>query len=325
MKRSTILTVITTLMTFFSLNSNAQLPQDGHYDIWPTIPFMRGADLCKYKDAYSETRSEYMKKMVGLAKDLLSEKKVNAQDALQMLTTFNYMYDKNQEMAMKSGSMDATLESNLKSSLDQLYREVNPRVKKISFTNVNDIIEVIKIVSSGGRDGHLTNKMLSKLDYVAYGTYSLAPNCRGDIQVNIHMIGKNGILESFMAIDTPDRVMMNIANQIFIKFQKTEFPSQVKIGKKVLTLVGGLNGGIDMANSPELAESFCESQDARLPTKMELEIINGYGSWSGGVSFNNETYVLPDGQIYVSRFKSYPVRHLDEVNEKEYSYYCVQE
>jgi hypothetical protein len=325
MKKVTLLTFIAIgFLSTFSINSFASLPADGHYDIWPTIPFLRGADLCKYKDAYGETRTEYMQKMVALAKDLLKEAKVNGQDALQMLTAFNTMYDKNQEMAMKSGSMDATLESTLKSYLDQLYREVSPRVKKMSFTNVNDLLSLVKVASGGGRDGYLTKKMLSGLDYIAYGTYSLAPNCRGDIQVNIHMVGKKGILESFVATGTPDTVMMNIAKQMFVKFQKTEFPADVKIGKNTLTIVGGLNGAVDMANSPELAQSFCESQDARLPTKFEMEVIDGYGDWSGGVSFSNETFVLPDGKIYVSRFKSFPVRHLDEVNEKEFSYYCVK-
>jgi hypothetical protein len=321
---TSILGAICIFSSLYSFNTNATLPADGHYDIWPTVPFLRGADLCKYKDAYGETRTEYMQKMVTLAKDLLKEAKVNGQDALQMLTAFNSMYDKNQEMAMKSGSMDATLESNLKSSLDQIYRELVPRTKKISFTNVNDVLEVVKIASQGARDGHLTKAMLSKLDFVAYGTYSLAPNCRGDIQVNIHLIGKSGQLESFSATGTPDSVMLNIAKQIFVQFQKTEIPTQVKIGKNLLTIVGGLNGAVDMSNSPELAQSFCESLDARLPTKLEMEVIDGYGDWSGGISFNNKTFVLPDNQIYVSLFKSYPVRHMDEVNDREFSYYCVK-
>jgi hypothetical protein len=264
-----------------------------------------------------------MKKMVGLAKDLLGAN-ADASEALKMLTAFNEMYDRNQEMAMKSGNMDITLESTLKSYVDQLYRENTPRVKKLSFTNVNDIVDVINNIKYGRRDELLTKRMLSSLDFIGYGTYALAPNCRGDIQVNIHLIGKDGAIESFVATGIPDKVMLDIAIQMFDKFQKTQFPADVKIGKKTLTIIGGLNGSIDWASSPLLAESFCESLDARLPTKLELEVINGYGTYSGGVSFDNRTFVLPDGHIYVSLFKSAPVRQLSEVNEKEFNYYCVK-
>jgi hypothetical protein len=181
-KKFSIIAISISLLSIISFNSKAADTPTTHYNIWPSIPFQRGADLCKYKDAYGETRTEYMKKMVGLAKDLLGAN-ADATEALKMLTAFNEMYDRNQEMAMKSGNMDITLESTLKSYVDQLYRENTPRVKKLSFTNVNDIVDVINNIKYGRRDELLTKRMLSSLDFIGYGTYALAPNCRGDMEL----------------------------------------------------------------------------------------------------------------------------------------------
>jgi hypothetical protein len=40
--------------------------------LWPTIPFVRGQDLCQFQDAYGKSRSELAQEMTGLLKDLLS-------------------------------------------------------------------------------------------------------------------------------------------------------------------------------------------------------------------------------------------------------------
>lgn len=305
------------------INANA-MPVDGRVDIWPTIPFIRGADLCRYRDAYGQTRTQFMQSMVGNATTLLKEG-ASGGDALKHLVIFNEMYDRNLAMATQYQYLDVTLESTFKAYLDRYYRDLKPRTRKLSLTNVNDILSIVNLAINGQREGHLDNNMLAKLDYVAYGSYALAPSCAGDIQVTLHLVGKNGETKSYVGSGKPETVMGQIALEMFSEFQGTQFPSSIKIGNKMLTLVGGLNGSVDRAYTTEVAAESCATLDARLPTQFEIELLSGYGDWSGGVSLNNKIWAMANGMIYVPYLKNpSPVRLPSEVNQTEYFYYCVK-
>lgn len=294
-------------------------------NIWPTIPFVRGADLCRYKDAYGQTRTDYMSKMVKLASELMKEG-AKGKEALALLTTFNQMYDQNLALATQHQYMDVTLESTLKAYVSDYYRSLRPRVQKISFNQVNDVLSIVRAASQGQRDGYLDANLVSKLDYIAYGTYAFAPNCAGDIQVTIHLVGRNGDQKSYLGQGQPSVVMSQIASKIFEEFQRTQFPSKVKVGKKILNLVGGMNGSVDRAPSVNIAKLACDTLDARLPNEFELEILNTYGDWSGGVSLNDQIWALPSGMVFAPMLRNpSPVRHTWEVNATEFLYYCVQD
>ena len=221
--------------------------------------------------------------------------------------------------------MDVTLEATFKAFIDGYYRDLHPRYKKISFTNVDDILNLVTHTINNQRDGYLTQEMLNKLDFIAYGTYSFAPNCQGDILVTLHLIGKTGETKSYQGDGEPAVVMSQIASQIFTDFQRTQFPSTVKIGDKLLTLVGGLNGSVDTAASTQIAVRSCAAKGARLPTQFELEILDGMGDWSGGISLNHAIWVLSDKNIYAPDLNlPSPVREVWEVNETTFLYYCVK-
>lgn len=318
--------LIAVLGIVFSTTAFSQrvLPADNRVDIWPSIPFIRGADLCQYRDAYGQTRSESMQKMVRLAKDLMSAGAYGS-EAFEMLIGFNELYERNQALATRGQYLDVTLESTLKSYLDKFYRDIRPLEKKMSFTHVNDILSVVRAAMNGQRDGNLSDEQLERLDYIAYGTYTLAPNCRGDIQVTIHLIGKDGVSESFLAHGRPETVMSQIASDLFTKFQRTQFPSTIRVGRTNLTLVGALNGSVDKTHSPQLAVQACDMLDARLPNQLELELLDARGDWSGGVSLNDKTWAMPNGKIYAPYLRNpTPVRNPWEVNAKEFYYYCVR-
>ncbi len=318
-----LVTLLTCLTSFNSITF-ANTPKDGRTDIWPTIPFVRGADLCRYKDAYQQTRTEYMSNMVQSANSLLRSG-ASGREALMLLGTFNEMYDRNIAVATQYQYLDVTLESTFKAYLDQYYRDLKPRVKKLSFTNVNDILSVVRATNNGQREGYLDQELLNKLDYIAIGSYSYAPNCQGDILVTIQLIGRNGETESFVGNGKPQYVMSQIASKMFTHFQQTKFPSKIKVGSATLELIGGMNGSVDRAESPELAAEFCATLEGRLPSAKELEILNGYGDWSGGVSLNDKVWALPNGRVYAPYLKNpSPVREKFEVNADEYLYYCVK-
>lgn len=312
------------LLSVFAM-ADVQIPADGRVDIWPSIPFIRGADLCNYKDAYGQSRSQYMSKMISHARSLL-EVGARGREALDLMVNFNNMYDHNKAIAMSNPYLyDVTLESTLKAYIDDYYRSLKPRTQRVSFTHANDILSIVNAARNGQRDGWLDENILSKLDYIAYGTYTLSPDCTSRILVTIHMIGRDGHSINYQADGPPATVMSQIASRIFEDVQRTKFPSTLKIGKEVVTLVGGLNGSVDRVPDPAFAQDACETLDARLPNQKELEMISMYGDWNGGVSVQEGTWAMPGGKVFANRLRNpSPVREKWEVNEDEYLYYCIR-
>lgn len=303
---------------FVMSSSHATIaPADGRVDIWPTIPFTRGADLCRYTDAYSQTRMQNLSQMMRLASGRDSA-------GAGALVAFNELYDKNLALASQA-AFDVTLEATLKSYTDGYFRNLQPKVKKLSFTGTNDILSVVRSAQYGSIP-ELDRDTLNRIDYVAYGTYSLAPNCQGDVQVTLTLVGLDGQTESFVATGRVDTVMSKIASEIFVRFQRTQFPSEIRVGNKMLTLIGGFNNSVDRAPTSKIAEEACATLDARLPTDKEMEILDVYGDWSGGVSLNNKVWALRNGYVYVPYLKNpSPVRSQTEINLSEgVLYYCVK-
>lgn len=313
-------------LTFSTLSSFAAQTKE-QVGVWPTIPFIRGADLCVYKDAYSTTRTGYMDKMTGLAKDLMGAG-AKGKEVLPMLVGFNNLYDQNIAAANQYKYMEVTLESTLKSYVSDYYRNLRPRVQRLSFTRVNDVLSVVRAAANGQRDGYLDQGLVDKLDYIAYGSYALAPNCQGDIQVTLHMIGRDGVEISYIGNGPPATVMSQIASRMFEDFQRTKFPSTLKVGKKSLTLLGAMNGSVERTFSAKNAERACDTLGGRLPTGLELEMIDAYGDWNGGVSINDAIWALSNGNVYAPHLRNpTPIRSESEVNRPDegYSYYCVQD
>lgn len=298
--------------------------QAARTDIWPSVPFLRGADLCKFHNAYSQTRNEYISGMVRNAEDLLYAG-ANGSEALDLLLSFDALYDKNQRQATSGYGLAVTLESTLKAYIDQYHRNLNPIEKKISFRHTNSLVSIIDALKKGQRIGNMTDELLGDLDYIAYGTYTLAPNCRGNIQVTLHLIGRDGQTDSYTATGKPSTVMSKIASELYTEFQRTKFPSKLRIGNKTITLVGGLNGSVGEVNNLRMADLACETLGARLPNATELDLIGTYGDWSGGVGLGNSVWALPNGMVFHPGLRNpSPVRRPNEVNARTFKYYCVK-
>jgi hypothetical protein len=90
-------------------------------------------------------------------------------------------------------------------------------------------------------------------------------------------------------------------------------------------LVGGLNGSVDKASSPGLAERACSTLEARLPTAAELDLLDAYGSWSGGISLGEKIWALAGNKVFAPLLRNpSPIREVWEVNAEEFMYYCVR-
>ena len=102
--------------------------------VWPTIPFVRGQDLCQYQDAYGRSRSAQVKELnEGITEFLRAGAK--AADAAHLMTAVDALVDKNRQLASVPGGMDITLGGNLKAEVDRLYREIRPQRQMLSFSH----------------------------------------------------------------------------------------------------------------------------------------------------------------------------------------------
>ncbi len=296
-------------------------------NIWASIPFIRGADLCQYNQAYSQTRSEYMHDMTSMASELMGAG-AKGKEALEMLVAFDALYDKNLRLAMQYKYMDVTLENTLKSYLDSYYLSFPVRERKVRFKHMNDIRSIIRAVNNGQRVGNMPADSYSLVDYIAYGSYSLAPNCNGNIQVTITLVGSDGFTKNFQGLGKPSVVMSQIASRIFETFERTQFPSTINMNGRSITLLGTPNGSIGDTFDPRDAMRTCSYMGGRLPNSTELEMISAYGDWNGGVGIGQSVWAIAQGSsamVYHPGLRNpSPVRSMHAVNTRNFKYYCVR-
>jgi len=292
--------------------------------LWPTVPFIRGQDLCQFQDAYGKTRNELALDMARRLKDLFGAGLASA-DAVGILISIDGLIDKNRSMATAGLGMDVTLESSLKAAIDGFYRRINPKEKKLLFVNPAPLLDLLRDLRTEKRQGSLNLSQLAKISGFAWGTYAYSPGCRGDIMATIHVELTSGASYSFQAQGRPESVMASVGAQMFEFFQRTQFPSVVRMGAKSLTLVGAPGSPIGVAPSPVVAQSACDLSQARLPSFEEYEFLSALGDWNGGVSLGHQLWALADNHILAPDLRNpSPVRHPEDVNSTEIYYYCVK-
>ena len=292
--------------------------------LWPTIPFIRGQDLCQYQDAYGRSRSAHRKEMIRDVTELMAMG-AETKDAVQAITTIDKLIDKQRQMARIGSGMDVTLESVIKSSLDQIYRELQPKERKLSFFNPTSLIDLLTELKEQHRQDRVDAKQLARLSGLAWGTYAFAPSCNNDILLSLHVTLHGGETYNFNAKGEPEWVANAIANMLFKQFQTTHFPSEVKLNGTRLTLVGAPGSPVSHVPTPEMAEKACASVKARLPTWEEYELLGILGDWNGGVSLNHNVWTLTGGKVLSPTLRNpSPVRQPEEARGEDLHFYCVR-
>jgi len=296
----------------------------GSVTLWPTIPFIRGQDLCQYQDAYGRSRSELGAEMTNQLMELI---KVGAdsRDAVEILQAIDQLIDKNRRLASTGFGMDVTLEGSLKASLDGIYREINPKEVKLVFFNPAPLLDLLRDLRDQKRQGTLDTRQLSKLSGFMWGTYSYGPGCRGDILATVHIEVQPGTSINFQAQGRPESVMAYMAQKIVEHFQRTQFPSVVNMMGKSLHLLGAPGSPIGKVPSPAIAENACAMIKARLPLFEEYEFLSALGEWNGGIDLDHKNWALANGHIFAPDLRNpSPIRHPEDLNSNEIFYYCVR-
>lgn len=299
-----------------------------HYDpitVWQTIPFIRGQDLCQYQDAYGRTTSEAQTQLTRQLVTLLHA----GSDASQLpalLETIDTLTQRSREKATEGKGMDVLLEGSLKAHLDALYQRTQPRERNVTFYNPAPLFSLATELREQKRQGYLDAKSLGKLNAIAWGTYSFAPDCRGEVVVTLHIQVSSGRNYSYQGVGRPHLVMQPISDRIFAEFQHTMFPSRVAMGKKTLELVGAPGRPISHVYAPDLAVRACSSVNARLPTREEYEFLSSLGDWNKGVRITGRVWALNDAEVLAPDLPNpSPVRQASEFGSRhEFYYFCVR-
>jgi len=306
-------------------HGGAKTAQPNVVNIWPQIPFVRGKDLCQYHDAYGRTKSAQMSELTQTIRSLIREG-VDSRNIVNLLYVMDDQINRQRSIASSSPGMDVMLAGSVKASLDRVYRERSPQVRKFNFFNPAPMNELLRLMRDPQKQLAWDPKLIHSLSGVAYGTYSYAPSCRGDLVVTLHVDLTCGHTYHFQAQGFPEQVMQNIGQQIFETFQQTQFPSKVKIGTKNLELVGAPGTTIGKAPSTRSAEMACKAIQARLPTADEYEYLSNLGDWNGGVYCSrNKLWAMEGNKVMAPDLPNpSPIRPMTEFPGQEFSYYCVR-
>jgi len=292
--------------------------------LWPTIPFVRGQDLCQYQDAYGRTRAQQAGDMARLLADLIRAG-ADPKQAPELLQTLDGLIDQGRQRATGGFGMDVLLEGSFKAALDRVYEQHQPRVRLVSFFNPTALNELVRVLRAQQRQGSLEASQLRGLTGVAWGTYSFSPGCKGDVLVTLHIETQPGQTFNYQARGMPESVMGQIAYQVFSQFQKTRFPSQVMHLGKTLELLGAPGNVLGTTNSPRKAQYACECMQARLPTVGEYIYLSELGNWNGGVNSDKGLWALSQERVMAPEMPNPSiVRSIKEFQSPEIRYFCVR-
>jgi len=305
--------------------ASGQTEEHTPVNIWPQIPFVRAKDLCQYHDAYGRTKSEQMAELTQTVRGLLREG-VDSRNMMALLNTLDDQLIQQRTVAGSSPGMDIMLSGTLKASLDRVYRDRSPQQRNFAFFNPSPVNELMRQQRTSQFPAVWNPLLIRGLSGVAYGTYSYAPSCKGDLLVTVHVDLACGHTYHFQAQGFPEQVMQYIGIQIFETFQKTQFPSKLKIGNQQLELVGAPGTGVGRAPSPRSAEMACQAMNATLPTEDEYEYLSNLGDWNGGVTCaRGKLWAMANNMVMAPDLRNpSPVRSVSEFPGKAFSYYCVR-
>lgn len=292
--------------------------------LWPTIPFIRGQDLCEYQDAYGKSRRAMMQEMTGYIRSLVLLG-ADVRDAGEALQGLDRLIDKNRQLASGGLGMDVSLEGLLKASVDKLYQQLQPRVRHLRFDNAGTLPDLLRDVREQKRRGSLDADRLAQLSGLAWGTYAYGQDCKGSITLTVHVELRSGQTHNFSASGSPEAAARQVAQQMFMEFQRTCFPSTTIVCGKPLTLVGAPGAPIGRAPTPQAAEKSCRSIKARLPRREEYEELDIRGDWNDGITLGPRFWALAGNWIYAPDLPNpTPVRRPAEVQSREVFFYCVR-
>lgn len=257
--------------------------------IWPSIPFIRGADLQAFQESYGRSRSVLRWEAIEQAVQIMEAGATGA-EALEIVLSFDHQITKNRWRSTLR--MGVSLEGFFNSKLDALYEQIRPKQRHLAFRQVVSPLEIIGNASSSMRPGRMDQQGLSKIDFIIYGSYSTSQSKSAGIHLFLYIVNvRTGVTRTLSAGGTAQQAAESVAAQLFQLFQKTRFPSTISYGGgKKLTVIDSLylDGYANVRLDSLYQEAFwsCEDLGGRLPSFREMSAVMRAGDFGGGVSVN---------------------------------------
>ncbi|MCB0420507.1 MAG: hypothetical protein KDD61_05900 [Bdellovibrionales bacterium] len=274
--------------------------------IWPTIPFILGADLQAFKEAYGRSRGVLRWEAIEQALSLMNAGAYGA-ESLEIVLAFDHQITKNRWRSQQR--VPVALEGFFNARLDALYNYYRPQNRFLTFRHTTSPIEIIGDASSNMRPGRIDSSALKKLDYIVYGSFSTSERAKAQWNIFLYVVNvKNGVTRILKGEGDTQSAADSVADQLFKLFQGTTFPSKIKYGRgKTLTVLTSdvidSYAAVRLDHSYKLATWACDDLNGRLPTERELAIIDRAGDYGGGVTLNAKFqdhyyWALSNDQIY---------------------------
>lgn len=246
------------------------------------IPVIKQGNFPDFARTNAIGRERLVYQLSDMSTKLFSVKDMPAAELQSLYTFFSDFYD-----YMSNASDEGigkALSARIPAEIERLYREVAVPYRKIRFTFSD-----------------LAPSQLSQAQYFMYGTYSIMQ--AGQIVFTVNVVNASlGEQRAFSSIGQPVEAVADVSRQIFDSFQAPGSPNfqDPLPGRKLLVLPGTLAGGMLEARS---AAQLCVSQQARLPTRHELEIAYAFGQYYSGVQIQRRAvYVVVDEEGRLSLF-----------------------
>lgn len=285
-------------------------PVDRQFLIWPNIPVIRASDL----DEYAGDRKVFANLHEAQGDPAAILAALQAVDALQL------HHDRR-----SVNELGRSLNAQLIGELDRLARNINTRTPKLRFEFAS--ITPAELQRPAALDAKALDALKAKasqINIVAYLTYTQLGGSFVQLTGTLVKLS-NGDSQSFTVTGPVTQIGAALALEWFNYF----YGNRLAAHKNPMPDREWLNAApshINQLVSLDMAQRYCQSQNASLPSVEELEVGETSGIYHGGIELKKDAlYYLHSGQYYSSepQLQDKVRPNLNPQGSNAY-YYCIR-
>lgn len=243
-------------------------PVDRPFLVWPNIPVIRAADLAEYE--------QDRKAFSDLHADKADPAKVLA--ALQAVDSLQAHHERS-----TLADLGRSLNAQVIGELDRLARNANTRSPKLRFEFSGITPQELQRAFTLDTAALAALKTkASQVTLVAYITYTRMEGALIQATATLVKLG-SGASQSFTVTAPAPILGEMLAREVFDYFQGTRFPPHQNPLAAWEWLMSA-PGHADQLVSRDMAQRYCQSQNAALPSAEDLEAAEAAGFYGGGVA-----------------------------------------
>lgn len=135
--------------------------------LWPSVPFVRGQDICQFTDAYGLGKRQQTGAMIGHLERLLAAG-IDPEQAVDALRSIDQIVERDRSEARRGDGIDTLLEGSFKASLEEIYARAAPETRMLEFFNPAALDQALAEVRSKRSDRKSALSSLKKVDAFAW-------------------------------------------------------------------------------------------------------------------------------------------------------------